>query len=72
MSFISRVSSFIKKQPGKHFCDGCLESRVGAPNTGVINDATRHLSKGGVVLGSKRFAGVCDVCGELRLVIYAN
>jgi len=71
MTVISRVSTFLKAQPYKQFCDGCINISTGAPTICMTNDATRHLSKAGRVLGFVRSHDVCNICGEVRLVIYA-
>ncbi len=69
MTVISRVSAFIKAQPGKRFCDACIKEGVDAPRRVSTNEATRRLSKRGVVLRFVRSEDVCDTCGERRLVI---
>jgi hypothetical protein len=71
MSIRGRVSAYIKSHPGKRFCDTCIQEQVGVANSGMTNEATRRLSKGGIILGFIRSEGVCDLCGERRLVICA-
>jgi len=71
MTLLTRVSAFIKAQPDKRFCDGCIKSETNAPSYEVVNEATRHLSKAGTNLGFFRSHDVCNICGEVRLVIYA-
>ena len=71
MTVLARVSTFLKAQPCKRFCDGCITASIGESSRWATNDATRHLAKAGRTLGFVRSHDVCNVCGEVRLVIYA-
>jgi hypothetical protein len=71
MTISSRVSAYIKSQQGKRFCDECIHRGMRALTIGAAHDATRQLSKGGIVLGFARYKGICDFCAGRRLVIRA-
>jgi len=72
MSLVSRVSAYIKEQPGKHLCVMCIKLAMSGTNHRAIHDVARQLSKGGMVLGFERSEDTCDTCGKLRLVLYAS
>jgi len=44
MTVLSRVSAFIKTQPGKRFCDACIKNALAIPSRSMTNEATRRLA----------------------------
>jgi hypothetical protein len=70
-SIRNRVSVFIKGQTDTAFCNECIHSVVGRGSYSAVNEVTRYLDRGGLVLGFERARAKCGLCGQTRLVIYA-
>ena len=69
MTMRDQVSVLIRSHSNTSFCDTCIWKEVGWGNRSMVNESTRYLARGRLVLCFSRCEGRCGVCGMTLPVI---